>query len=67
MANHCYSEFHLSQVSFMLSVTYRPFMLSAIMLNAFILSVIMMSVVAPHDQHRQDGPTKKVSQVSKAF
>jgi hypothetical protein len=31
----------------MLSVTYRPFMLSVIMLNVVMLSVVMMNVLAP--------------------
>ncbi len=29
-------------------VTYKPFMLSVIMMNVFLLSVIMLSVVAPN-------------------
>ncbi len=33
--------------SLMLSVTHKPFMISAIMLNVVILSVIMLRVVAP--------------------
>jgi hypothetical protein len=37
-----YAEGH-----FMLSVTYKPFMLSDIMLNVFMQNVIMPSVVAP--------------------
>jgi hypothetical protein len=31
----------------MLSATYKPFILSAIMLNVITLSVVMLSVVAP--------------------
>ena len=47
-----YAECHLCwvslmQVSLMLSVTYKPLMLSVIMLNVIMLNVIMMSVVVP--------------------
>jgi hypothetical protein len=31
----------------MLSVTYKPFMLSLVMLNVVMLSVVMLGVVAP--------------------
>jgi hypothetical protein len=40
MAVHSYA------VSFMLSVTYKPFMLSVVMLNVIMLSVVMLHVVA---------------------
>ncbi len=34
-------------MSFMLSVTSKPFMLSVIMLNVIMLSVVMVNVVSP--------------------
>jgi hypothetical protein len=40
----------LSLVSFMLSVTYKPFMLSVIMLSVIMLNVVMLSVVTPFIQ-----------------
>ncbi len=42
MPSVTYAECHLCWMSLMLSVTYEPFMLSGIMLN-----VVMLSVVAP--------------------
>ncbi len=41
------AECHWCLVSFMLSVTNKPLMLSVVMLNVVILSVTMPSVVAP--------------------
>jgi hypothetical protein len=38
----------------MLSVTYKPFMPSVIMLNVIILSVVMLCVVAPPDINLKD-------------
>ena len=35
----------------MLSVTNKPFMLSVVMLNAGMLSVVKLNVVAPFDIH----------------
>jgi hypothetical protein len=53
----CYTECHLREVSIVLSVENKPFMLSAVMLNVImlivfmlnviILSVVMLNVVAP--------------------
>ncbi len=43
----CYAECHLCWVSFMLSIMNKPFMPSISMLNFIIMSVIMISVVAP--------------------
>jgi hypothetical protein len=48
MAGHCYAECHLCLLLLMLSVTYKPLMLSVIMLNVIMLSVIMLSLVAPY-------------------
>ncbi len=42
-----YAECHLCLVSFMLSVTFKLYMLSVIMLNVIMLSVIMLAVVVP--------------------
>ncbi len=42
MAEHCNGECRLCSMSFMLSVTRKPFMVSVILLN-----VIMLNVVAP--------------------
>ncbi len=39
-AEHCYTQCRLCWVSLMLSVTYKPFMLSVIVLNANLLSVV---------------------------
>jgi hypothetical protein len=39
-------------VSFMLSVAYKRFMLSVIMLNVVLLSVVMLNVVAPWEDLR---------------
>jgi hypothetical protein len=54
----CYAESLACSLSFMLSVTNKPFILSVVMLNVFILSVAMlnviklsvviMNVIAPH-------------------
>jgi len=43
-----YAERRLCRMSFMLSVTNMPFMLSVIMLNVIMLSVVNLNVVAPH-------------------
>ncbi len=43
-AEHCCTECWLCRVSFMLSVTYKPFIPSVIMLNVTLLSVIMLNV-----------------------
>jgi hypothetical protein len=43
---HCYAECQLCSASYMLSVTYKPFMLSVTMLNVVMLSGIMLNVVA---------------------
>ncbi len=45
MAECCYAERHFYQVSCMLSVVNKPFMLTVIVLNVIILSVIMLSVI----------------------
>ncbi len=37
----------LCRESFMLSVIYKPYMMSVIMLSAIMLSVVMLNVVAP--------------------
>ncbi len=50
MLSVIYAECHLCLVSFMLSVTNKPFMLSVIMLNAIMLSVVMLNVVAPRPE-----------------
>jgi hypothetical protein len=42
MLSVIYVDFHLCCVPFMISVTYKPFMLSVVVVNA-----IMLSVVAP--------------------
>jgi hypothetical protein len=55
MAEHC-SECLLCSLSLMLSVTYKPFMLSVIMLNVVMLSVIMLSVVAPYEDNDDSVP-----------
>jgi hypothetical protein len=57
-------------VSFLLSVTYNPFILSVVMLNGLILSVvmqnvlilsvIMLSVAAPMQPTLRAGPHKKL-------
>jgi hypothetical protein len=47
MLSVSYAECQLCHVSFMLSVRYNPFMLSAIMMNVVMLNVIMIGVVAP--------------------
>ncbi len=49
MAERCYAECHLSWLSLILSVTYKPFMPNVIMVSVVILNVIMMSVVAPNN------------------
>ncbi len=41
----CDAECHLCSVSIMLSVAYKPIMLSVIMLNVVMLSVVMLSVI----------------------
>jgi hypothetical protein len=46
-------------MSFMLSVTKRPFMLSVIMLNVVMLSVVMLNVVAPLSLLRRGGASVK--------
>jgi hypothetical protein len=46
MLSVIYAQCHLCSVPFMLSVTYKPFMLSAIMLNVVLLSAIMLNVIA---------------------
>ncbi len=43
LADHCFAK-----VSFMLSDTYKPFVLRVIMLNYIMLSVVMLNVVAPN-------------------
>jgi hypothetical protein len=53
MLSVIYSECHLCRVSFLLSVTCKPFMTSVIllndiMLNVITLNVVMLSVVAPN-------------------
>ncbi len=45
MADHCYAECHLFIMSLMLSVTYKPFILSVIMLNYVVLSAFILSVI----------------------
>ncbi len=40
-----YAKCWLSSVSFILCVTYKPFMVSFIMMNVIMLSVIMLSVI----------------------
>ncbi len=60
MAEHC-SECLLCSLSLMLSVTYKPFILSVIMLNVIMLnvvmlSVIMLSVVAPYEDNDDSLP-----------
>jgi hypothetical protein len=45
IAKRCYAECHLFCVSLLLSVTLKPFMLSVIMMN-----VVMLSVVAPMEE-----------------
>ncbi len=44
---YCYSECHLWSVSIMLSVTNKLIILSVIMLNDVMLSVVTLNVVAP--------------------
>jgi hypothetical protein len=45
MLSVIYTERHLCQMSFMLSVTIKPFMLSVIMLNVIMLNVIMLVIL----------------------
>jgi hypothetical protein len=45
MPEHCYVECRLYIVSFMMSITNKPFMLRIIMLTVIMLSVIMLSVI----------------------
>ncbi len=44
----CYAKSHLYLMSFVLSVTVKPFMLGAIMINVVIVSVVILNVVAPY-------------------
>jgi hypothetical protein len=44
-AKHCYAECHLCSVSFMLSVIYKPFAMSVIMLCVVMLNVVMLTAV----------------------
>ncbi len=41
----CYAECHLYSASILVSVTYKPFKLSVVMLSVVMLSVVMLSVV----------------------
>ncbi len=45
MEEHFYAECHLCMISLMLSVTYKPFVLSVILLSIVMQNVIMLSVV----------------------
>jgi hypothetical protein len=45
MAECCYADCRLCLVSFMLSVTNKPFMLRVVMLNVIMLSVVMLNVI----------------------
>jgi hypothetical protein len=45
MTEHCYTDCLLCCLSLMLSVTYKPFMLSVVMLSVVMLSVVILSVV----------------------
>jgi hypothetical protein len=60
MLNVVYAERHLCYMSFMPSVTNRPFMLSVIMLNVIMLSVIMLSVIVPTCPQHQCQIQKKI-------
>jgi hypothetical protein len=42
----CYAECHLYPMSFVLSVSNKPFILSVIKLNVVMLSVVILNVVA---------------------
>ncbi len=46
-AEDCYAECHLCLVSLMLSVTYKPFVVSAVMLDVIMVSVVLLNVVRP--------------------
>jgi len=52
MAERCYAECHLCLLSLMLSVTYKPIMLSVVMLNVVMMTVIVLSVVAPFYEYK---------------
>ncbi len=43
MGENCYAGGHLCLVSLILTFTYKPFILSVIVLKLFILNVIMLS------------------------
>jgi hypothetical protein len=45
MLSVIYAECHLCRVSFMVSVTYKPHLLSVVMLNVVMLTVIMLTTV----------------------
>jgi hypothetical protein len=45
MLRFTYAECHLCRVSLMLSVTYRPFVLSVVMLSVVMQSVVKLSVI----------------------
>ncbi len=45
MTQPCYAKYQLCSVSFMLSVIYKPFMLSVVMLNVIMLNIIMLNVI----------------------
>ncbi len=45
MAKCCYVECQLCRVSVMLRVTYKPFILTDVMLNVVMLNVVVLNVV----------------------
>jgi hypothetical protein len=45
MLSVTYAECHLCAMSFMLSITYKPFIMSVIMLSDIMLNVIMLNVI----------------------
>jgi hypothetical protein len=49
-AKHCYTDFRLCSLSFMLSFTYKPFMLSVIKQSIVMLSVVAPKCCLPHAQ-----------------
>jgi hypothetical protein len=49
MAEHCYAQCHLCRLLHMLTVTYKSSILSVNMKNVVMLSVVMLSALAPFE------------------